>query len=392
MNKKILSKSLLMISIMIIVIFSSIPKVSAATKGTLSCSGDLKIGGSFSAILYLPSDVYGADFTITVKYSDGSTDSKKIAYVNGFQGYNNTGATFTAKAAGTATVTASGINLSDSSGNSLESNGSTSINITIADNTVQQPPTPTPTPDPTPTPPTTPNNNNNNNNNNNATTNNNDKATFSDVNETVYTTERVNLRKNYSTSSEKISTLSKDTKLTRTGISSNGWSRVNYNGQTGYIFSQYLTAKAEAPKEEKPQEIKIKEVKETMYASQNCNLRKSWSTDSEKAGYLTKGQEITRTGIVENGWSRLEYKGNTVYVKSSLISKEKPAEEPEEKPEESEQTTEEIPAEKTELQILQEEIGVLPEVGNNVATITFSLITVIALIVSLIGLYYIKRM
>ena len=391
MNKKILSKSLLMISIMIIVIFSSIPKVSADTKGTLSCSGDLKIGGSFSAILYLPSDVYGADFTITVKYSDGSTDSKKIAYVNGFQGYNNTGATFTAKAAGTATVTASGINLSDSSGNSLESNGSTSINITIADNTVQQPPTPTPTPDPTPTPPTTPNNNNNNN-NNNATTNNNDKATFSDVNETVYTTERVNLRKNYSTSSEKISTLSKDTKLTRTGISSNGWSRVNYNGQTGYIFSQYLTAKAEAPKEEKPQEIKIKEVKETMYASQNCNLRKSWSTDSEKAGYLTKGQEITRTGIVENGWSRLEYKGNTVYVKSSLISKEKPAEEPEEKPEESEQTTEEIPAEKTELQILQEEIGVLPEVGNNVATITFSLITVIALIVSLIGLYYIKRM
>ena len=389
MNKKILSKSLLMISIMIIVIFSSIPKVSAATKGTLSCSGDLKIGGSFSAILYLPSDVYGADFTITVKYSDGSTDSKKIAYVNGFQGYNNTGATFTAKAAGTATVTASGINLSDSSGNSLESNGSTSINITIADNTVQQPPTPTPTPDPTPTPPTTPNTNNNN---NNATTNNNDKATFSDVNETVYTTERVNLRKNYSTSSEKISTLSKDTKLTRTGISSNGWSRVNYNGQTGYIFSQYLTAKAEAPKEEKPQEIKIKEVKETMYASQNCNLRKSWSTDSEKAGYLTKGQEITRTGIVENGWSRLEYKGNTVYVKSSLISKEKPAEEPEEKPEESEQTTEEIPAEKTELQILQEEIGVLPEVGNNVATITFSLITVIALIVSLIGLYYIKRM
>jgi len=390
MNKKILSKSLLMISIMIIVIFSSIPKVSAATKGTLSCSGDLKIGGSFSAILYLPSDVYGADFTITVKYSDGSTDSKKIAYVNGFQGYNNTGATFTAKAAGTATVTASGINLSDSSGNSLESNGSTSINITIADNTVQQPPTPTPTPDPTPTPPTTPNTNNNN--NNNATTNNNDKATFSDVNETVYTTERVNLRKNYSTSSEKISTLSKDTKLTRTGISSNGWSRVNYNGQTGYIFSQYLTAKAEAPKEEKPQEIKIKEVKETMYASQNCNLRKSWSTDSEKAGYLTKGQEITRAGIVENGWSRLEYKGNTVYVKSSLISKEKPAEEPEEKPEESEQTTEEIPAEKTELQILQEEIGVLPEVGNNIATITFSLITVIALIVSLIGLYYIKRM
>ena len=75
-----------------------------------------------------------------------------------------------------------------------------------------------------------------------------------------------------------------------------------------------------------------------------------------------------------------------------LFRSEKPEEEPEEKPEESEQTTEEVPAEKTELQILQEEIGVLPEVGNNIATITFSLITVIALVVSLIGLYYIKRM
>ena len=392
MNKKILSKSLLIILTMIIVIFSSIPKVRAATKGTLSCSGDLKIGGSCNAVLYLPSDVYGADFTITVKYSDGSSDAKKIAYVNGFQGYNNTGATFTAKVAGTATVSATGINLSDSAGNPLESNGSTSINITIADNTVPQPSTPTPTPAPTPTQPTTPNTNNNTNNNNN--NNNNNKVAFSDVNETVYTTERVNLRKSYSTSSEKISTLSKDTKLTRTGVSSNGWSRVNYNGQTGYIFSQYLTVKPDEPKEEKPaeKEMKITEVKETMYASQNCNLRKSWSTDSEKAGYLTKGQEVTRTGVVENGWSRIEYKGSTVYVKSSLISKEKPEEEPEEKPEESEQTTEEVPAEKTELQILQEEIGVLPEDGNNIATITFSLITVIALVVSLIGLYYIKRM
>lgn len=384
MNKKILSKSLLIVLIMIIGIFSSIPKVNAATKGTLSCSGDLKIGGSFNAVLYLPSDVYGADFTITVKYSDGSTDSKKIAYVNGFQGYNNTGATFTAKVAGTATVSATGINLSDSAGNPLETNGTTSINITIADNNT---PIPTPTPNPTPEQPTTPNNNTNNNNNNN------NQVTFSDVNETVYTTERVNLRKSYSTSSDKISTLSKDTKLTRNGVSSNGWSRVNYNGQTGYVFSQYLTTKAETPKEEKPEEkeMKITEVKETMYASQNCNLRKSWTTDSEKAGYLTKGQEVTRTGVVENGWSRIQYNGNTVYVKSTLISKEKPEEEPEEKPEESEQTTEETPAEKTELQILQEEIGVLPEVGNNIATTIYTLVTIITLVLSLVGLYYIKK-
>ena len=128
-----------------------------------------------------------------------------------------------------------------------------------------------------------------------------------------------------------------------------------------------------------------------MYANTKCNLRKSWSTKSDIAGYLNLGQEVTRTGVGSNGWSRITYEGKTVYVSTKLLSKEKPEEKPEEKePEETENT--ETLAEKTELEMLKEQIGVLPEVGNNIATIAYAIITTITLIICLIGLYYIKRM
>lgn len=393
MKKKILFKSLLIFLVMIIGIFNSIPIVNAASKASLSCSSNVKVGDKFTVTLNLPADAYDADCTITVKYSDGTTDSKTLTYMNGYAdpNFNSKSRTFDAKVVGNATITASKINLSDSKGKTVENDGSTSITVKIEEKVAEQPSTPT-----TPEQPSTPSNPNNNNNNNSDNDNKPPaEAKFTDVNEAVYTNDRVNLRKSYSTSSAKITTLDKNTKLTRTGVSSNGWSRVTYNGQTGYIYSQYLTKDETINEKPDENEVKITEANETVYAKQDCNLRKSWTTKSDKAGYLKKGQEIIRTGITDNGWSRVKYEGKDVFVLSTLITKEKP-EEDEKEPEE-ELPTEETPieepeeGEKTELQILQEEIGVLPEVGNNIATTLYLGITVISLIIALTGVYYINK-
>ena len=67
---------------------------------------------------------------------------------------------------------------------------------------------------------------------------------FTSVNQTVYATTEVNVRSSYSTSSGSIGSLQEGDSVTRTGIGDNGWSRVSYNGSTGYIFSQYLTTTA----------------------------------------------------------------------------------------------------------------------------------------------------
>lgn len=411
MKKKILSQILLIFLIMIIGIFSTITNVNATSKSSLSCSGNVKVGGNFTVTLNLPSDAYGADFTVTVKYSDGTSSSQKIAYIKGFQGFDSTSATFSAKVAGNATVTASGINLSDSAGKAIETGGSTSTNINIADNT---PPKPT-EPENPPTDPekpsggndsggtnpggSTPGDNNTGNNSGSTTPSEENKVKFTDVNETVYTTESVNVRKNYSTSSEKITKLSKNTKLTRTGVGNNGWSRVNYNGQTAYISSQYLTTTVPKDSEEPDEtEVKFTDVNETMYASQNCNLRKSWTTESDKAGYLTKGEEVTRIGIGDNGWSKIKYNGNVVYVATRLLTKEQPEESDENEIEtenlvENETTDNEVvEGEKTELELLQEEIGVLPEVGNNIATRMYLIVILFAISSVCGGIYYIKRM
>lgn len=65
--------------------------------------------------------------------------------------------------------------------------------------------------------------------------------TVTEVNELVWATAVVNVRKDSNTSAGIISTLRTGASVTRTGILSNGWSRVSFNGVTAYICSDYLT-------------------------------------------------------------------------------------------------------------------------------------------------------
>ena len=92
---------------------------------------------------------------------------------------------------------------------------------------------------------------NNSSGNNNSENNSSSTPTFREVNETVYSTGSINVRASYSTSSSVVGSLSEGQSVTRTGIGSNGWSRVRYNGQTAYISSSLLTTtKPEEPESE----------------------------------------------------------------------------------------------------------------------------------------------
>lgn len=129
-------------------------------------------------------------------------------------------ATFVANTPGSYTITLSG-NVAGS--DLVKQNVNKSIIITVS----------APVQQPTPTPPPAP--------------------TFQNVNQTVYAISQVNVRASYSTSSNRIGTLQKGQSVTRTGIGSNGWSRVTFNGQTAYIDSSYLTTtKPETPPSSEP--------------------------------------------------------------------------------------------------------------------------------------------
>lgn len=126
---------------------------------------------------------------------------------------------YTATGTGTINFSLSG-QLVDSNYASSSATGSASVTVTAP---VQNNPTPTP-------PPQTP--------------------TFSSVNQTVYATTDVNVRSSYSTSSSSLGQLKKGESVTRTGVGSNGWSKVTYKGNTAYVNSSYLTTtKPETPTE-----------------------------------------------------------------------------------------------------------------------------------------------
>ena len=85
--------------------------------------------------------------------------------------------------------------------------------------------------------------------------------------------------------------------------------------------------------------MKFQEVNETVTAKDRTNLRDkpSQGSDSKVIYTLTNGETATRTGISDSGWSRIIYKGQTLYAVSSYLTTDLSIKQPEpEVPDESE--------------------------------------------------------
>lgn len=70
---------------------------------------------------------------------------------------------------------------------------------------------------------------------------------------------------------------------------------------------------------------KFTEVNETVYATTSVNVRSSYSADSDRVGGLSAGASATRTGVGDNGWSRIVYGDGVAYVNSDYLSTTKPS-------------------------------------------------------------------
>lgn len=68
------------------------------------------------------------------------------------------------------------------------------------------------------------------------------------------------------------------------------------------------------------------DVNETVYATTNVNIRAFDNASCDKKGLLQSDKSITRTGIGDNGWSRVIFNGEVTYVSSNYLTTEKPPE------------------------------------------------------------------
>lgn len=116
-------------------------------------------------------------------------------------------------------------------------------------------------------------------------------------------------------------------------------------------------------------------VNEKVYAVNSCNVRSSCSTatNNNKIGSLEKDELVIRTGV-SSEWSKIVFNGKDAYVATKLLTTTPPDDE--------ENTVEENTVENeisNELDTIKSEVGVLPEVGNNVSVQLFFVTTMISI-------------
>lgn len=151
---------------------------------------------------------------------------------------------------------------------------------------------------------------------------------YTSVNEKVTAKDITNLRKSATTKSDVIATLKNGETLTRIGIGTNGWSQLKYKNQTVYAITSYLTTDLsyQASKITDEEDVvagnTFETKKDKVTAKDVVNLRSLPTTDSDIVGTLNSGDFLNRTAISNKGWSRLTYKGQTVYAITSYLSNE----------------------------------------------------------------------
>ena len=142
--------------------------------------------------------------------------------------------------------------------------------------------------------------------------------------DTVYAVDTVNVRAAADTESDKLGTLEKDTALTRTGTDGE-WSVVNYNGQTGYIKTEYLTTKDSdsnsdnGGNEEQTAGNDFIAEGTVVTLSNSVNIRSGMSESDSKIGTAFTGEKVTVVMSYAEGWTKVTWNGQTGYIKTSLL-------------------------------------------------------------------------
>ena len=110
----------------------------------------------------------------------------------------------------------------------------------------------------------------------------------------------------------------------RIATSTNGWSKLIYNGVVCYAVSSYLTTEITVPSETEPDNVQTQfmPVHEEVTAKVAVNLRKLPSVEHEDAIVIAKlknGQTALRIGVSDNGWSKLKYNDVVCYAVTSYL-------------------------------------------------------------------------
>ncbi len=147
-------------------------------------------------------------------------------------------------------------------------------------------------------------------------------------------TDVVNIRKSDSEKADVLGKTEVGTKYVLVESKDNGWSKIEYDGGTAFVKTEYFksvtetasdnssaassqTAKADTTSTTTSSDAVT--TNGTKYVKTTSRVRKSASTDSEVIATAYEGDSIKVTNVRADGWSKVEYSGKTGYIKTEYL-------------------------------------------------------------------------
>lgn len=137
--------------------------------------------------------------------------------------------------------------------------------------------------------------------------------------DTVTVTANLNLRKEPNANSTSLGIMSKNSKIEFVSDNGNGWSKVKWNGKTGYASNKYLSGKNLSYVPSTPTTSPSTTVKVT--TDVNFRSEPNAASNSSSIRILKKNEKVTFVKDTGWGWSEVKHNGKTGYISNAYLSK-----------------------------------------------------------------------
>lgn len=126
----------------------------------------------------------------------------------------------------------------------------------------------------------------------------------------------MNVRSGASLNDSVIAVIQAGTEVQPTGVSSNGYTQINYNGQRRWVSSQYVSQPGPA---EDPLPSGLTYTG-TATATADLMIRSGSGADAQDVRSVPAGYELQLTGVTENGRSQVVFDHELRWVTSQYLS------------------------------------------------------------------------
>lgn len=140
---------------------------------------------------------------------------------------------------------------------------------------------------------------------------------------TVVTTDTVNVRDSASESGERLGQVAVGTTLTKYAEEGE-WSKVDYNGQPGYIKTEFLADSAENNTDDSSESTASSDGNspaqgERVTLSSTVNVRSGMGEQYSKVAVAYAGEYVDVIMSYADGWTKVKYNGKEGYIKTEFL-------------------------------------------------------------------------